>query len=74
MARIVITIEDTPDGKVKTVADPNFETMMQMNASGHKLTSAHGYAIRALNAMVEASKEPGDHRIIIPKLIRRGKR
>lgn len=57
MATVTITIEDTHDGKVKTVCTPNFETMMQMNASGHELTAAHGYALRALNALIQASKD-----------------
>jgi len=75
MAKIVITVEDQPDGNVKVVATPNFETMMQMNASGAaKLTSAHGYALRALNAIIEGSKEKGPSQIIIPKLIRKGPR
>lgn len=49
MARIVITIEDLPNDKVKIEANPNFETMMAMDLSGQTLTSAHGYAFSALN-------------------------
>lgn len=57
MTKITITIEDLPDGKVSVKAEPNFEMMARMDASGHGLTSAHGYALRALNAIREASRE-----------------
>jgi hypothetical protein len=65
MAKITITIEDSPDGNVRVVASPNFATMMQMEQSGHRLTSAHGYALLALNSIRNASKQK-DSRIIVP--------
>lgn len=69
MARIVITVEDQPDGTVKVAAEPNFMQMAQMNSSGHSLTSAHGYAMRALNAIREASREQSNRLgIIIPRI------
>lgn len=68
MALVTITIEDTPDGRVRVVATPNFETMMQMNASGHSLTSAHGYALKALNAIRDESKRREPTRIWVPPL------
>lgn len=69
MARIVITVEDMPDGTVKTVMDPPFATLMQMNASGHTLTSAHGYALRAVNAIRDAAKDQSNTLgLIIPKV------
>jgi hypothetical protein len=69
MARVVITIEDQPNGTVKVVAEPNFATMAQMTASGHELTSAHGYALRALNSIREAAKEQSNTLgIIIPRI------
>lgn len=69
MARITITIEDTLDGHVTVRAEPNFETMMKMEDSGHKLTSAHGYALHALNQIRARSKEVGSqNRIMVPRL------
>lgn len=56
MARVVITIEDTGPNGVRVVSEPNFETMMKMDLSGIGLTSAHGYALRALNAIRESAK------------------
>lgn len=57
MAKVTITIEDLVDGKVRTVCDPNFETMIKMQMSGNDLTAAHGYALKALNAIIRSSKE-----------------
>lgn len=74
MARVVIVIEDQPDGTVRTVATPSLETMMKKNAIGERLTSAEGYAIAAINRIIEASKEQGPHGILIPKLYRGGPR
>lgn len=69
MALVTITIEDQPDGTVKVVATPNFATMAQMDASGHSLTSAHGYAMRALNSIREAAREQSNTLgIIIPRI------
>lgn len=68
MAKITITFEDAGSG-VRVTAEPNFETMMRMHASGHRLTSAHGYAIAALNHIREKSKEQSNSLgIIIPKV------
>lgn len=68
MAKIVITIEDNAAGGVKVVCDPNFETMMQRHISGHQLTSAHGYALAALNSIRQKSKENGSQmKIILPR-------
>ena len=72
MARITITIEDLPEGGVSVVSDPNFETMAMMDRSGHRLTSAHGYAISTLNHMRKVSKNNNekDSLVKIPKLTR----
>lgn len=69
MAKVIITIEDIPEGKVKVVSDPSFEIMAKRTLSGHDLTAAHGYALRALNAITDAAKQ---QRIItkLPKLRR----
>lgn len=68
MAKIVITIEDLPNGKVKTSCNPNFETMIKMHVSGNNLTAAHGYALSALNKIVEESKNNCPTRILIPRI------
>lgn len=70
MARIVITIEDTATGGVKIVADPTFETMAKMMASGSSdHTSAHGYAMNMIKAARDLSKsnEP-QMKIWMPKV------
>lgn len=67
MAKVTITITDLPNGKVKTVSDPSFETMCKI-AKAEKLTSAHGLAIVALRNMYEASRQEGSQLIIpIPR-------
>ena len=68
MARIVITVEDKPNGGVSVTSDPNFETMMAMDLSGQTLTSAHGYAFSMLRHAREVSKEQGDIIRKIPRL------
>jgi len=70
LAKVVITIEDKDNGNVKVTSEPNFETMVLIEKSGNQLTSAHGYAMRAVLAIRERSKEiaqlNGRDRIIIP--------
>ena len=68
MAKITLTIEDTPDGKVKIVSDPTTETMIKMTQSGDGLTSAHGYAFRMLREAREESKRLKPTTILIPRL------
>ena len=67
MAKITVVIEDLPGGKVKVACEPNFETMMKMELSGTRLTSAHGYALLALNAIRNESKRIAPTRILIPR-------
>lgn len=70
MARVTITIEDLPNGKVKIVADPSFEILTKITVNFSDLTSAQGYAIFALNQIRMASKA-GNINISVPKA-RRG--
>lgn len=71
MAKVTITIEDKPGGGVAVTAEPNFATMMKMETSGHKLTSAHGYAMSALLHIRSKSKEQSSKlTVAAPKLIR----
>lgn len=68
--KVTFTIADQPDGTVKIISDPNFETMMQMHDHGAG-TSAHGYALRLLNAARDFSRENGPNKILVPRLGRR---
>lgn len=56
MAKITITIEDLFGGGVTSEADPSGEEMAAMVRSGHGLTAAHGYALAAMNLLVELSR------------------
>ncbi len=69
MAKVTITIEDMLSGGVKVISDPNFETIMKLHLSGNDLTSAHGYAMAALNLIRQKSKAfKNDMRVSIPRL------
>jgi hypothetical protein len=69
MAKVTITIEDLGSGGVKVISEPNFETIMKLHISGHDLTSAHGYALSALNTIRQKSKEmKQEMKVLIPKL------
>jgi hypothetical protein len=59
MAEVIVKIKDIKDGKVEVLCEPNFATMMEIDISGSGLTAAHGYAMKALNAIRAASKEEG---------------
>lgn len=65
MAKVVITIEDVFNGSVKCVMEPSFETMMAMNMSGHKWTSAQAYAVFMVNQLRKKSKDFSDEGKII---------
>lgn len=70
MAKVVIEIEDLPNGNVKITASPNFETMIKMDVSGHRLTAAHGYGIAMLNHARQESKKAGPIRAGMPRLLK----
>lgn len=73
MAKITFTIEDQPNGSVKTVANPNFETLAMKINSGHEITPAEGYALAAINRIVQVSKdnEEKTNKIFIPKTMKK---
>ncbi len=56
MAKIIITVEDLPNGKVSVVANPSFETMCKIHVSGNTLTSAHGYAMTMMRVVRDVAK------------------
>lgn len=71
MAKITVTIEDAPNGQVKCVADPSFEQLMGLDATGQGWTSAQGYAVFLLNQLRMASKElekKHNPKILLPKI------
>lgn len=70
MAKITIVVEDTPTGRVQVVCTPSFQIMMQMQVSGAGLTSAHGYALTALNSIMKESKSKCPTKILIPRVKR----
>ncbi len=68
MAKIIIEIEDREDGKVTVTSNPNFETMMAMDTSGHSLTAGHGYALMMLNTVWRESKKVTSSVLHLPRL------
>lgn len=67
MAKVVITLEDTPDGKVNCFATPNFATMMeQKDRKG--ITSAEAYALSMLLHQWKLKKSQGDIKLELPRL------
>lgn len=64
MAKIIITIEDKPNGKVKVDCNPSFEAMATLAKFG-KLESAHGYAFTAIRAIREESRKQDPKGMII---------
>lgn len=66
--RIVITIEDIPGGKVRVDSTPKFSEMARMIVSGESMSDAHGYALAAMRAIREASKEAGPVKILLPRI------
>jgi len=70
MAKITITIEDMPGDKVKTVVDPPVATIFKMIESGEEMTSAFGYAMRAVNSIQEAANDLAPNKIYVPRRAR----
>lgn len=66
MAKILIVIEDQPDGTVSCVSTPNFAEMMR-DGEG-PLTAAEGYALFALNQIRNESKQRGNILLKLPKI------
>lgn len=71
MAKIVITIEDSPLlDKVKYTMSPSFATLALKIKGGHgQITSAEAYGIACANLVMAESKKLGTPtKIIIPRL------
>lgn len=69
MAKITITIEDAPNGMVKTLATPPLSKLLTALAGGHELTAAEGYAAFVLNKLREESKNRSSKKlnILLPR-------
>lgn len=68
MANVIITIEDTPEGKVKITCVPSFEQMIKQDMSGDDFTAAQGYALLMLNEARKESKNQNPLRIVVPRV------
>lgn len=69
MSRIVIIIEDLPNGGVEVHANPTFESMASQVASGNDLTPAQGYAMKCINVIRAVSKkQTPTNKILIPRI------
>ncbi len=57
MAKLTITIEDTPDGGVFIAGDPSLEELCARAANPSQRSSAEGYAMVAWFALRQAAEE-----------------
>ena len=60
MAKVVITLEDLPQGGVKITSEPLAGLLMQKVATDHDISPAEGYAVQALNEIRKVSKKQGN--------------
>jgi hypothetical protein len=56
MAKIVIEIEDLPDGTVRLTGTPDAAVMALMAESPDDCTAAEGYALGAWNALLDMAQ------------------
>ena len=72
MAKVTITLEDQPNGTVKAVCDPSYESMAKAITGGHSTSNAFGLALKIANTMLAAAREASQGRrgsgIILPAL------
>ena len=70
MAVIKIIIEDSKDGKsVNCKIEPSGESIAKRIIGGEKVTSAHGLALAAINAILLEKKRQQKGMVILPKLL-----
>lgn len=71
MAKVIITVEDRPNGLVSVRAEPNFEQMIKSKISGREVTSAEGYAMSALlHIRASAKQQKSTLGLTLPKIKR----
>ena len=71
MARVVIVIEDLPDGKFRIKSDPSMETLSKVLDGKKAVTPAEGHAYFMLNTLWKQVKSGDSLRLLLPKLIGR---
>lgn len=57
MARVVIVLEDMPNGKVKIISNPEAEEIAQIIKSGNKTTPAQDYALLVRTLLLRITKK-----------------
>lgn len=55
--KVVIEINDQPDGSARVVMNPSFEQLMKKIDAGYSLSAAETYACRCARAILEMNKE-----------------
>ena len=69
MAKVIITLEDNPEGGVNCFATPNFAQMMEQKER-KGITSAEGYALSMLLHQWKIKKEKGPIKLNLPRLVK----
>ena len=59
MAKVTITLEDLPGGKVEVVSTPSIDQIMSRGKSGHVISMAEDYALNVLNEVMGLAKKRG---------------
>jgi len=73
MARVVITIEDEPNGRVKMVCDPTYSVLAQRITSGaDKLTEGEGIALFVINEVRKTFTKRKKSIITLPRVWHQG--
>lgn len=68
MARVVITIEDKPNGNVKIEFTPKVQEFLKLFDSGQEPTAAETYALAAYNRFKQIDTAAGNTtKIIMPR-------
>jgi hypothetical protein len=62
MAKIVITIEDNDNGRVRVKSTPSCQDIAGMAQSGDAKSPAYGYAVALLNRALDISQMEDDAR------------
>jgi hypothetical protein len=60
MAKVTITIEDTPDGGVRIVADPTIQQLSEWKVEGRNQSAAHDYAFCMTQVALKLSEQFSD--------------
>lgn len=74
MSKILISLEDMPNGTVKMVSEPGFADIMEMMCiEKRSLTAAEGYAMHVLTIIHnEKNKKSNKIKLKLPRFFGRG--